>query len=233
MPFMLGLDPLYLILTVPVFLFSLYAQFKVKSSFEKYSKYRTSANMTGAQIAKLILDKNGIGNVRVERVGGFLSDHYSPSQRVLRLSPKVYDSASISAVGVAAHEAGHALQHAKGYFAMQLRQGLAGPATFASNISIWLIIGGMLLGMLGLAKVGFVLFGVIVLFQIVTLPVEIDASNRAKRFILDNGIVLKNEYRGVKAVLDSAALTYIAAAAASIAQLLYFAIRLGLIGGRD
>lgn len=226
-----GLDPLYLIMILPVMIFSLWAQFKVKSNFNKFSKYGVVSGYTGRDVAKLILEKNGINDVAVEETGGILSDHYSPTQKILRLSSKVYNSNSIASIGVAAHEAGHAIQHYKGLLVMRMWMALARPASVISNMATWLIIIGFFLSLF-LAKVGFVLFFIVVIFQIITLPLEFDASNRAKRLLREYGIVTQPEQTGVNAVLNSAAMTYIAAAAASVTQLLYFAIRLGLLGGR-
>lgn len=225
-------DPLYFIIVMPVFIFSLWAQFKVKSSFSKYSKIPNTSGYTGEEAARIILSQNGLDDVRIEKTSGWLSDHYSPADRVLRLSPNVYGSTSISAVGVAAHEAGHALQHAKEYSVMKIWLSLAKPAAFSSNAAIWLIFIGFILGATGLALVGFWLFFFVVVFQVITLPVEFNASTRAKDLLFKYGIVRSTRDRnGVSAVLNSAALTYVAAAAASLSQLLYYAIRLGLLGG--
>ena len=226
-------DPLYLLLSAPVLIFSMLAQWAVKSNFSKYSKVRNSYGISGSEIARLILERNGIMDVKVEPTRGWLSDHYSPSERVLRLSEPVYNSNSIAAIGVAAHEAGHALQHKFGYSMMTLRQSLAYLASFASNISVWLIVIGALIGAMGLAKIGFVLFCIVVLFQIVTLPVEFDASRRAKKLLVEYGIADNRDSSGVASVLNAAAMTYVAAAASSISQLLYYAIRLGLFNKRD
>lgn len=226
-------DPLYIILSAPILLFSMLAQWAVKSNFSKYSRIKNSSGISGCEIARMILERNGIMDVKVEPTSGWLSDHYSPSERVLRLSEPVYGSNSIAAIGVAAHEAGHALQHQDGYSMMKIRQSLAYPASFASNISVWLIFIGAIIGAMGLAKIGFFLFCIVVLFQLVTLPVEFDASKRAKRILMEYCIVNDKDSHGVAKVLNSAAMTYIAAAAASISQLLYYAIRLGLFNRRD
>ncbi len=227
------LDPLYYMFMIPPMLFAMIAQWAVKGTFNRYSKYRCRAGMTGKDVAELILKRNGISDVSVQKVGGWLTDHYSPGEKVLRLSDAVYDSPSIAAVGVAAHEVGHALQHAQGSLLMRIRQGLAVPASFASNAAIWIIVLGMLFGMLGIAKIGVVLFGVIVLFQLVTLPVELDASRRAKKLLKEYGITkYEEDAQGVSACLTSAAMTYVAALASSVSTLLYYMIKLGLIGGR-
>lgn len=228
-----GLDPLYLMLMLPVMLFSIWAQFKVKSSFKKYSQIGSSSGYSGADVARIILEKEGITNVKIDKTSGWLSDHYSPTDRVLRLSSDVYGSSSISAIGVAAHEAGHTIQHHRGIAIMKLWLALAKPAAIASNASIWLIIIGMLFGALNLAKLGLLFFAGAVVFQIITLPLEFDASSRAKKLLYKYGIISNRERKGVAAVLNSAAMTYVAAAVASLVQLLYFAIRLGLLGGGD
>lgn len=225
------LSPLYLIMITPVFIFTIWAQWRVKHNFEKYSRYNTMSGYTGAQVADMILSQNGIADVKIEMTNGWLSDHYSPSEKVLRLSSNVYNSTSIAALGVAAHEAGHTIQHYKGYSIMQLWLALAKPAAFASNAAIWLLMIGFLLNMLQLAVLGFYFFMGAVIFQIITLPVEFDASRRAKELLFKFGIISGKEREGVAAVLNSAAMTYVAAAAASLVQLLYYAIQLGLLGG--
>ncbi len=227
------LDPLYYIIMLPAMAFAMIAQWAVKYNFSKYSKYRCHGGMNGHQVAQLILDKNGITDVQIEQTGGWLSDHYAPTVKKLRLSSSVYNSPSIAAVGVAAHEVGHAIQHHTGSIMMKIRQTLAVPASFASNAAIWLILIGMVMNMLNLAKIGVALFMVIVLFQLVTLPVELDASRRAKKLLKEYGITThQDDIEGVNTVLTSAALTYVAALASSVSTLLYYAIRLGLIGGK-
>lgn len=226
-------DPLYILLSAPILIFSMLAQWSVKYNFSKYSKIKNRAGISGSEMARMILERNGINNVRVEPTRGWLSDHYSPTEHVLRLSEPVYASCSVAAIGVAAHEAGHALQHKYGYSMMKFRQVLAYPASFASNISVWLMLLGMVINMMGLAMFGFILFCVVVLFQLVTLPVEFDASRRAKKLLIEYGIADERDSSGVASVLNAAAMTYVAAAAASISQLLYYAIRLGLFRDRD
>ena len=195
-------DPLYLIMTAPVLLLSLWASWRVKSNFEKYSRVRSNSGITGAEAARRILQVNGLDHVRVEETQGWLSDHYSPGERVLRLSSNVYGSDSVAAIGVAAHEAGHAIQHGTGYAVMGVWQALAKPAAIGSNIGIWLIVIGMFISgaatrVSGLAIVGVILFGIAVLFQLVTLPLEFNASSRAKRLIDEYGILGRDEARGV------------------------------------
>jgi len=226
-------DPLYIAMLAPVLLFSFWASWRVKSNFKKYSEVRSYSGITGAEAARRILAANGLGDVAIEETSGWLSDHYSPKERVLRLSPDVYGSSSVAAIGVAAHEAGHAIQHGKGYAVMSLWQMLAKPAAIGSNVSYWLIIIGMAMQAFNLAIVGLVLFGIVVAFQIVTLPLEFNASSRAKQLIVETGILGREESVGVNKVLNAAAMTYVAAAASSIVTLLYFLIRLGLVSSDD
>jgi len=226
-------DPLYYIIFFPILIFSFWAQWRVKYNFEKFSNYNNRFGYTGAQIAEILLAKNGINDVPVEQSSGWLSDHYSPFERKLRLSPAVYNSSSLSAIGVAAHEVGHAIQHYKGYAIMRLWLPLAKPAAISGNIAIWLLMLGFILNLFNLALIGFWIFAAVVAFQIITLPLEFNASARAKELLYSYGIISDRERKGVAAVLNSAALTYIAAAAASLAQLLYYAIRLGLFRSRD
>ncbi|MCP4357466.1 MAG: zinc metallopeptidase [Chloroflexi bacterium] len=228
---------LWLLLALPGLLLGLWAQAKVKGAFNKYSKVPTSRRQTGAKMARELLDSQGLYEVQIERVDGRLSDHYDPRHRVLRLSPNVYDSASIAAAGVAAHEMGHALQHANGYAPLGIRSALVPATQFGSRLAPMLFMGGLLLnifigGQLGmlLAWAGVALFTVAVLFTLVTLPVEFDASKRAKKLLLNQGILFQDEIQGVNKVLDAAALTYVAAAVAAIGQLLYYVLL--LTGGR-
>ena len=231
MPFMMGLNPGYM----TVFLFtmgiSLIAQFWIKSAFAKYSRVRNSRNMTGAQAAELMLKAEGITDVQVRLYPGtMLSDHYDPRTKVVNLSPDVYNSTSVAAVGVACHEAGHALQHAHHYAPLALRNLLVMPTSIGSRLSIPLIFVGLLIGSLGLAKIGLLLFGLTFLFQLITLPVEINASVRSRQALVHNNIVAPGpEAAGVSRVLTAAAFTYIAAAISSLVWLLYYA---SMISGR-
>ena len=232
-------DPLYLMIVGPALLLSILAQVWVKSAFNKYAQVGTARGLTGAQVAEYIVSRAGLG-VRVERVAGFLSDHYDPAARVLRLSPDVYDGRSISSVGVAAHEAGHALQHAKNYLPLTWRTALVPATKFGSTLAWPLLMIGFLLqgiAMLGPAalciKIGILLFSTAVLFQLVTLPVEFDASRRAIAVVTNEGLVTGEEANGVKAVLGAAAMTYVAAAAAAVLQLLYYLLRAGLLRRND
>lgn len=227
------LDPLYLLVMVPPLLFSLWAQSRVKSAFNKYSRVAAGRGMTGALAARRILDSYGLRNVAVERVNGFLSDHYDPRSKVLRLSPDVYDSPSLAAVGVAAHEAGHALQDKEAYGPLQLRSTLVPAAQFGSNLGPYIILAGFLLMSFagsglgyGIAWIGVILLAAATLFTLVTLPVEFDASKRAKQLLVSEGVVSAQEVEGVDKVLDAAALTYVAAAISAVVTLLYYVFRL-------
>jgi len=226
-------DPLYLLLMAPAFLFSLITSFWVKSAFKKYSKVGIASGLTGAQAAARVLRSGNVNNVQIEETRGFLSDHYDPSKKVLRLSPDVYQGRSVASIGVAAHEAGHAIQDSVGYGPMKLRTAIVPMASIGSNLSWILLIGGMIIGSVGLIKIGVVLFTAVVAFQVVTLPVEINASRRALAAISSSGILMAQEQAGAKKVLTAAAMTYVAAAATAILTLLYFLIRAGLLGGRD
>lgn len=220
---------LYLMLSLPALLLGLWAQFKVRSAFNKNSQIRTYSGMTGAQVARRILDANGLYNVQVERVDGFLSDHYDPRHRVLRLSPDVYGGNSLAAAGVAAHEAGHALQHAQGYAPLALRSAMVPTVQIGSWLGpIIFIIGLLMINVIGpsLAWLGLILFAAVAAFAVVTLPVEFDASRRAKRLLVAENILVPQEMGGVNAVLNAAALTYVAAAIQAISTLLYYAMLL-------
>ena len=223
-------DPMYLIFALPGLLLGLYAQSRVKSNFNKFSKVRTARNVTGAEVARQLLDAQGLYDVAIEETQGFLSDHYDPRSKVLRLSPTVYRTPSIAAAGVAAHEMGHALQDAGGYFPLQIRSALVPAAQFGSSLAPWLFMGGFLLNFTGLAWVGVIMFAAAVLFTIITLPVEFDASARAKRLLVSNGVLIGDEIEGVNRVLNAAAWTYVAAAVSAIGTLLYYVLLLS--GGR-
>jgi Zn-dependent membrane protease YugP len=228
-------DPVFLLFIIPAMILGFIAQGAVKSRFNKYSKVRTFRGLTGAQVARRILDENGLSNVKVEETQGFLSDHYDPRTHTLRLSPQVARTPSVAAVGVAAHETGHAIQHAKGYAPLQLRSSLVPAVQFGSQLAPFIIISGILLGAfsgasssLGMmvAWFGVALYGLVALFAIVTLPVELDASARAKKLLYQSNIVDRQELAGVTSVLNAAAWTYIVAAIAAILQLAYWIFRL-------
>lgn len=218
-------DPIYMMIMLPALLFSLWASFKTKSAFKKYSQVRVMSGQTGAQAAKTLLDRAGITDVEIKQIRGRLSDHYNPMTKTLALSEGVYGQNSVSAVGVACHEAGHAIQHAQKYAPMWVRSILVKPASIGSNFGIYAIIIGLIIGATGLFKIGIILFSAAVAFQLVTLPVEFDASARAKRLASEYGIVTDQERVGVNKVLNAAAMTYVAAAAASVLQLLYWISR--------
>ena len=232
-------DPIYFIFVGPALLLSMYASFKVKSAFNKYSKIATASGLTGAQAAGNMLRSEGVTNVEIEPTKGFLSDHYDPRTKTLRLSPDVYSGRSVSSVGVAAHEAGHALQHAGGYAPLKLRSAIVPAASLGSKLA-WplLIIGGIIMytgSVFGLVmvKIGIIFFSVAVGFQLITLPVEFNASKRALNALSSSGMLMEEEVSGARKVLNAAALTYVAAAATAVLQLLYFLLRFGLLGGRD
>ncbi|MBR4040423.1 MAG: zinc metallopeptidase [Clostridia bacterium] len=218
-------DPTYFLL-IPGLLLALYAQFKVTSTFNHWKRVQSRVGMTGAQIARAILDGNGCRDVAIERVPGSLTDHYDPENNVLRLSSEVYGSHSIAALGVAAHEAGHAIQDAKDYKPMRIRANLVPVANIGSKMAIPLFMLGLLVSWEPLTKIGIFAFAFSVLFYLVTLPVEFNASSRAVS-VLASGYLPADEIKGVKAVLSAAALTYVAAALQAVLQLL----RLVLLAG--
>lgn len=217
--FYYGIDPLYIYLVLPAIILSLIAQIKVKSTFSKYSQKQSM--LSGAEAAKRVLEANGIFDVEIERVSGSLTDHYDPKTNVIRLSDSVYASRSIAAVGVAAHEAGHAVQYAKSYAPIKWRTAIYPVCNIGSQLSMPLLLIGLLFNFTFLMNLGIIFFGVAVVFQLVTLPVEFNASHRAITAIRDNNILLdESEIRGAKKVLSAAALTYIAAFLVSLMQLL-------------
>lgn len=223
-------DPLYFLFVLPPLLLGLWAQARVRSAFNKYSNVRSGRNITGAQAARMLLDSYGLNHVAVERVDGMLSDHYDPRSRTLRLSTNVFGTPSIAAVGIAAHEAGHALQHKDNYAPLALRTGMVPAVQVGSAVGpILFIIGLLMSGTIGtsLAWLGVLGFGMAALFALVTLPVEFNASRRAKEVLVANGILTPQEVGGVDRVLDAAALTYVAAALQAIMQLLYYFMLMG------
>jgi len=226
-------DPMYFVFIIPGLILSLWASFRVKSAFKKYSKVRSARGMTGAEAAEEMLRRAGIEGVRILRSRGMLSDHYNPLNRTLNLSESVYDSNSIAAVGVATHEAGHAVQHARNYAPLWVRSALVPTANIGSSIGyIVMLVGLVFLQSQTMVLIGALLFSAVLLFQIVTLPVEFNASNRAKALVVEYGIVTAQEREGVDKVLNAAAMTYVAAAVSTLLTLLYFLYRAGLIGGR-
>ena len=213
-------DLYYLILVVPALLFASWAQMQVSSTFDQYSKVRSSRGITAAQVARRILDANRLQQVRVERIAGKLTDHFDPSSGVIRLSDDVYGSSSVAAIGVAAHECGHAVQHAQKYAPMQLRAAIIPVTNLGSKLSIPLFVAVMILIYQPLCNIGLLLFSLAAIFQLVTLPVEFDASARALRTLEKERFLESSELRGSKRVLKAAALTYVAALVVSLAQLL-------------
>jgi len=212
-------DSTFLIL-IPAIALALYAQFKVQSTFRRYSEIPSGTGYTGAQVAAELLRRRGITDVKVEPVQGMLGDHYDPRTKVLRLSPDVYDSNSLAAIGVAAHEAGHAVQHREGYTALALRSAIVPVATIGTSAAWILFIIGWITSSPNLVNIGILLFLGYIAFAVITLPVEFNASNRAVALLQGEGLVLPQEAQGVRAVLNAAALTYVAAAAMAISQLL-------------
>lgn len=220
-------DPTFLCFIIPAMILGFIAQAAVKSRFNKYSRVRISRGLTGAKVAREILEANGLYDVTVEETQGFLSDHYDPRSKTLRLSPDVARAPSVAAVGVAAHEAGHALQHAKGYIPLQLRSFMVpavqfgtwlGPLIIISGIFMELLLGASTLGF-GIAWFGVGLYSLVAIFSVITLPVELDASSRAKKLLYQYNIVDKQELSGVSSVLNAAAWTYVVAAIAALLQL--------------
>ncbi len=210
-------------LMIPGFLLGLYAQFRLRSAYGHYVNVPAERGLTGAEAARVILDRAGLASVPVHEVPGHLSDHYDPGKRALFLSSENFHGASVAAVGVAAHEAGHALQHQASYLPMNVRMALVPVTNLASNAAMWITFLGYALGMLAVvAPFAVGVFGVVTLFQVVTLPVEFDASRRAREHLVRLGLVTPREQAGVSRVLSAAALTYVAAMVASMAQLLYF-----------
>ncbi|MCQ6267081.1 zinc metallopeptidase [Fictibacillus sp. WQ 8-8] len=209
-------------LIIIAFAVSLWAQFKVKGNFKKWSQVEAHSGKTGAEIARSILDDNGLHNIPVEAVRGTLTDHYDPVSKVVRLSEPVYYGDSIASVSVAAHEVGHAVQHKQSYGALALRHRMFPLVNLTSGVAPFLLLGGFLLNQFSLIGIGIVLFSFAVFFQLVTLPVEFNASSRAKRYLVTEGFIRNEEERGVNKVLNAAALTYVAAALISLLELLKF-----------
>ncbi len=217
-----------LLLIIPI-----YAQMKVQRAYKKYSQVPASNGYTGAEVARKLLDENGLYNIRVEETSGVLSDHYDPTSKVVRLSSSNYHGHSLAGTAVAAHEVGHAIQDKEDYTFMRIRHKLVPVANIGSNFSWILIIAGMLMGSLNLAWLGVMFMGAAVLFQFVTLPVEFNASNRAMRQVVELGVIGANEERETKKVLDAAALTYVAAAAVAVLELLRFVFMLTGMSNED
>lgn len=224
---------LYILISLPALLLGLWAQSRIKSSFNKYSRVRTASGLTGAEVARRMLDQNGLSDIRIEETSGVLSDHYDPGKKVLRLSQGVYRSNSVASAGVAAHESGHAIQDKEKYGPLKFRSIMIPSVQLGSWLGpIIFVIGLFLSSQTGdkIAWFGLILFSATALFALVTLPVEINASNRAKAWLSDSGVVYLSEMQGVHKVLDAAALTYVASAAQSISTILYYVL---LLSGRS
>ena len=214
------IDYTYLIYVVPAIIISIIAQMMVKSTFSKYDKVFSSKGMTAAEVTRRILDANGLNNIAIQNISGNLTDHYDPKAGVIRLSDTVISSTSVAAIGVAAHEAGHAIQHKVGYMPIRLRNAFVPVANIGSTLSMPLILLGIILSQDPLVIFGIILFSAIVLFQLITLPVEFNASRRAEKTLVSMGILSETEAMGAKRVLSAAAMTYVAAMLVSLMQLL-------------
>jgi Zn-dependent membrane protease YugP len=219
----MGLNPLYFLVVGPGILLALWAQFKVKQAFAMGQEVQANCGWSGAQVAQKILEAFNLeGKVGIEITQGFLGDHYDPANKMLRLSPDVYNGTDLSALGVAAHEVGHAIQHAEGYAPLKLRNAIVPMASIGSNLSYFLILIGMMISSMGLIMLGIILFSIVVFFQIVNLPVEFDASSRARAILTTKGIISHREEETVAKVLNAAAWTYVAATVTSVLTLLYY-----------
>lgn len=227
---MIGFDPVYFVFLAPAMLLAFWAQMRVKTAYAQ--GMQEPAGCTGAHAARVILDQAGLQNIPVEETPGELSDHYDPTSHVVRLSSGVYHSASLAAVGIAAHEVGHAIQHAHHYAPLALRNLAVPAAIWAPNLSILMIIGGAILSNPGLILLGIFTFSAVVVFQLVNLPVEFDASRRAKQLLPELGLVDSHGSQVVANVLNAAAWTYVAATLQSLLTLVYYAVRFGGIGNR-
>lgn len=225
-----GFDSYYFILVLPAIAFAMWAQAKVNGTFNRYSKMASRRGTTGEEIAQAVLRANGVSGVAVEHIAGNLTDHYDPKTNVIRLSDSVYNSNSVAAIGVAAHEAGHAVQHAQGYMPIKIRQAIIPLTQIGSSLSMPMILIGLLFSNSVFINVGIVFFGFATLFQLVTLPVEFNASKRAMYALDQGGLLLPDEVDGAKKTLTAAALTYVAALAVSLAQFLRLIM---IFGNRD
>ncbi|NDE75519.1 MAG: zinc metallopeptidase [Proteobacteria bacterium] len=226
-------DPMYFVFSMPAFLFAMYAQWKVSSTFGKYRNVISSSGFTGEQIARRLLDAEGLFGVTIEATPGELTDHYDPRTKVVRLSESTMYRTSVAAVGVVAHEVGHAIQDATGYAPMRLRTSLVPVAGLGSSLGYILFFVGMFLNFFNLSLIGLLLFSAAAVFAAVTLPVEFNASNRAMRLLVDNGLVTSYDADLARKVLDAAALTYVAGLAQALSQVLYYAMILSGMRRRD
>ena len=238
MPYYYGFDMTYLLLVLPCMIFAMIASSRVNSTFQKYAKQFSRRGITGAEAAQRVLSHNGVTGVRIERVAGNLTDHYDPRTNVIRLSDSVYSSTSTAAIGVACHEAGHAVQYAREYAPIKLRAAIIPLTNFGSRLAMPLILAGILFTFLGefstvLVYLGIAAFGLSFLFQVITLPVEFNASRRAMNAIRDANLLTEEEQRGAKKTLEAAAMTYVAATAVALAQLLRLIMIFGNRRRRD
>lgn len=225
-------DPMYFVFILPALLLSMWASWATRSRFEKWARVPNRSGASGESVARFLLDRNGLANVPVVPVAGALSDHYDPRSRTVRLSEPVFYGRSVSAMAVAAHETGHAIQHARGYAPFALRSFSVPLASIGSNLGMIIIFAGFLLSFTQLVWVGIFLFGGTVLFQVITLPVELDASSRGRAELLRLGMVSGEERRGVSSVLSAAAMTYVGAALSALSTLAYYVLRASEMGGR-
>lgn len=230
MPLYYGFNPLYFIIVFPAVIFAFWAQMKVNSTFKKYSRVATRYGMTGYEAARMVLDKNGLYHVKVERVSGHLSDHFDPRSNTVYLSESVYAKNSTAAVGVAAHECGHALQYSEEYVPMKIRAAIIPVCSIGSNLAMPLVFLGLILSFPPIAYAGVLAFAIATLFQLVTLPVEFNASRRAMAALEGAHVFDEGELRGSRKVLTAAAMTYVAALATALANLLYL---ISIVGGRS
>jgi len=227
---MLGIDWTYIVLVLPAMLFAMWASSRVSNTFKKYQNQHSTKKITALQAAQIVLNANGLTNIKIERIKGVLTDHFSPTENIIRLSEPVYDSTSTAAIGVACHEAGHAIQHAVGYVPIKIRMAIVPATNFGGRISPWLIMGGLILAQMSqdptfgiyLAYAGILLFGIVLFFQLITLPTEFNASRRALQAISQHDILTPEEMVATKKVLSAAALTYVAALAVTLMQLIRF-----------
>lgn len=210
------------ILLIPAIILSIWAQYKINSTFNEYSRIRSQNGYTGANVARMLLDAAGLYDVPVEVIGGKLTDHYDPGSRVMRLSKDIFYGSSIASIGVAAHETGHAIQHKSHYAPLEIRNSIVPVVNFSSSASWIIFFLGMFLGILPLARLGVLLFAAVVIFQLITLPVEFNASNRAIKILGERNILYGNEINGARRVLDAAAMTYVAATLMAVSQLLQY-----------
>lgn len=222
-----------MIIAVPFMLIAMFAQFNVSNTFKRYERVSNRRGMTGAEAARYILSRYQVNDVEVEMGGGFIGDHYDPTAKKIRLSQGNYNNPSLLAVSVAAHEAGHALQHAQGYAPIKMRWAILPIATIGSNIALPLAIGGLFFGMAGLVDLGILFYSVLVLFQVVTLPIEFDASKRAMAVMAETNMLDSTEMPHAKKILGAAAMTYVAAAGIAVGELLRLLVLRNMMGDRD